>query len=268
MEEDVRTDETTDEPDETTDRREFLKQAGMVGGGALAAIAGLTSVADAQRDIRTGPQERMKPTVENIPMELPESANVAGVEEYREAYEQIAAYTDTNAPAESWAEVFADQNHADWLAGVIILQLRQRFKEAPNLGNNLARLFGTLGAGMDAIREQGVTPDQGGGPRALGNGCGNGCGTGCGSGCMSAITGGFACGGDCGQGCPGVDAAGIICGGGCPATGLKQTSFDREGVATKGIKFKGLSMKRLSAAMRNADKAFDTDLGGPFEREG
>jgi hypothetical protein len=55
----------------------------------------------------------------------------------------------------------------------------------------------------------------------------------------------------------GAENAGLMCGGGCGATGLKQLSFDREGVALEGVKFKGLNIGAVAAAMRNADRAYN-----------
>jgi hypothetical protein len=260
MDEDVRKEETTDEPDqpeETTDRRSFLKKAGMVGGGALAAIAGLASAADAQYDIRTGPEGRMAPTLENIL--LPETGNVAGVEEFRNLFAEMKeAYPPETSPelskeALGWmTDRMSGMSSSDRVAGVAILQMRHRFSESPNVGRNLALLFHLLGTGM-----QSVMPGDRVNPRAMGSGCGDGCGTGCGSGCMSAVAGGFGCGNGCGNDCMGAENAGLMCGGGCGATGLKQLSFDREGAALEGVKFKGLNIGAVAAAMRNADRAYN-----------
>ncbi len=276
---DTHEEEATDETHDQTDRREFLKQAGMVGGGALATLAGLASAADAQGDIRTLPESRMKP---RIPENFIKAPDVASVEEFKKAFARIKEYTDTQGPAPSWAETMANMSPPDRVGGVAILEMRQRFKESPNVGRNLVVLFSTLAAGMESVMpgdRVSTGAGAGGGPhatgtgsresrggfiadvRALGNGCGTGCGNGCGTGCMSAVASGFICGDGCGQGCNGAEAAGLMCGGGCDATGLKQVSFDREGIALKDVRLKGLDMRATSAAMRNADRAYSEVFG-------
>lgn len=273
MEDDVRKDETTDETEETTDRRSFLKKAGMVGGGALATIAGLASAADAQHDIRTRPQRRMGHLIGPNRLGI---EDVASVEEFADAFRRIDEYTDTDSPKPTWAEAFANLSDSDAIAAATILEMRMRFyprdeanrQASRDLGRNIVVLFSTLAAGMASMREQDITPDVGGGPRSLGNGCGNGCGNNCGNGCLSPVAAGFICGNGCGNNCAHPEAMGLACGGGCQGMGLEQLSIDREGVALEGRRFKGLNMNAFAAAMRNANEAFDTDLGGPFQREG
>lgn len=269
MSEDTRNDEATDESEEKTDRRNFLKQAGMIGGGALAAMAGFAAAAEAQRDIRTGPQGRMGDF--QLQRELPavQARNVADVEKYRELFKMAQ-----EIPPERWAkdpkltEAMAEMAPDSRVAGISILQMRQRFKGSPNVGENLIVLFSTLGAGIEALRERGVAAGPGGGPhlegidpRAMGSGCGDGCGSGCGTGCMSAVAGGFGCGSGCGGNCNGAEAAGLMCGNGCQSTGLEQLSFDREGVALKGVRMKSLNMSTMAAAMQNADRAYNEVFG-------
>ncbi|MFO8081650.1 MAG: hypothetical protein R6V07_15285 [Armatimonadota bacterium] len=252
MSEDLRKDDATDEPEEKTDRRSFLKQAGMIGGGALAAMAGFAAAADAQFDIRTGPQGRMG----ELRLPAIQARNVADVEKYRELFSMAR-----EIPPERWgedpklSEAMAEMSPDSRVAGISILQMRQRFKGSPNVGENLVVLFSTLGAGIEALRDSGIDP------RAMGNGCGDGCGTGCGTGCMSAAAGGFGCGNGCGNNCNGAEAAGLMCGNGCQATGLEQLSFDREGAALKGVRMKSLNMKTMGAAMQNADRAYNEVFG-------
>lgn len=263
MSEDVRkqSEDGVEDSEEKTDRRDFLKQAGMIGGGALAALAGLASIADAQ-DIRTRPRIQMQGVdVQKLP--AVQARNVADVEKYRELFRMAQ-----EIPPERWAEdpklseAMAEMSPDSRVAGISILQMRQRFKGSPNVGENLVVLFSTLGAGIEAMREQGVTaPGAGGGPHAMGSGCGDGCGTGCGTGCMSAVAGGFGCGNGCGANCNGAEAAGLMCGNGCQSTGLEQLSFDREGAALKGVRMKSLNMSTMAAAMHNADRAFNEVFG-------
>jgi hypothetical protein len=250
VEEDVRKEETHDDAEETTDRRSFLKKAGLVGGGALAALAGLASGAEAQYDIRTRPRANLGLGPVDAPISGPftfKPGQTASVEDFVRAYEKAG----DEAP---WvfSEIMPDRNHEDWVAGAAIYELRQRFPDSPDVGQNLVVLFSTLAAGMEQ-----EFPGLVYGPRALGSGCGDGCGSGCGSGCMSAVAGGFGCGNGCGNNCNGADAAGLMCGGGCEATGLEQLSFDREGAALEGVKFKGLNIGAMAAAMRNADRAYN-----------
>lgn len=272
MDEDVRKDETTDETGETTDRREFLKQAGMIGGGALAAMAGFASAAEGQ-DIRIGPEGRMKPVPEtfeiNRPFEVPTKG--ASVEEFADAFRKIDEYTDIESPKPTWAEAFANLSDPDAIAATTILEMRMRFysrdeansQASRDLGRNLVVLFNTLAAGIGS-----VMPGDRVSPRALGNGCGNGCGNNCGNACLSPVAAGFICGNGCGNSCAHSEAMGLACGGGCQGMGLEQLTIDREGVALEGRRFTGLDMKAFAAAMHNANEAFNTDLGGPFQREG
>jgi hypothetical protein len=263
MSEDVRNEEAANSNDDKTDRRDFLKQAGMIGGGALAAIAGLASAADAQQDIRIRPQGRMG-NIQLPERQLPaiQMENVASVEEFSRVFAEMkSAYPPETSPEldeaalGQMAEMMAEMSASSRAGGVSILQMRHRFKDSPNVGHNLVVLFSTIGAGMEQFEDGGIDP------RAMGNGCGSGCGTGCGTGCMSAVASGFICGDGCGQGCNGAESAGLMCGGGCEATGLKQLSFDREGMALEGVRMKGLNMKSTAAAMRNADRAYSQVFG-------
>jgi hypothetical protein len=273
MDEDVRKDEPTDEPDETeetTDRRDFLKQAGMVGGGALAAIAGLASAADAQYDIRTGPRGRMAPTLENI-LNIPAREDVASVEEFKSAFDRMQEVGIVEPPPNPWtpsngpqvAEILADFSDPEAIAAVNIVEMRSRFDDNPDgTTANLTILYTVLAEGMEQIRGSGWDP------RALGNGCGDGCGNNCGNACLSPVAAGFICGNGCGNDCAGSEAMGLQCGNGCENMGLEQLTIDRMGHVLGERSFKGLNMKAFAAAMRNANRAFDTDLGGPFQREG
>jgi hypothetical protein len=262
MSEDVRDEDTVDESEDQTDRRDFLKQAGMIGGGALAALAGLASAADAQQDIRTRPRANLGLGPGGAPISGPftiEPGQVASVSEFENLFAEMnAAYPPETSPemaeeaGAKMTEMMADMSPPSKVAAVAIWQMRRRFKGSPNVGQNLVVLFSTLAAGMEQ-----EFPGLVYGPRALGSGCGDGCGSGCGSGCMSAVAGGFGCGNGCGNNCNGADAAGLMCGGGCEATGLEQLSFDRKGAALEGVKFKGLNIGTMAAAMRNADRAYN-----------
>ena len=281
MDEDVRKEETTDEPEETTDRRDFLKRAGMIGGGALAAIAGLASAADAQYDIRTGPRGRMAPTLENI-LNIPAREDVASVKEFRDAFDQMQEVGIVEPPPIPWdkttgpqvAEILADFSDPEAIAAVNVMEMHARFsvagfardeRRADNPDGttvNLTILYTVLAEGMEQMRGSGVDP------RALGNGCGDGCGNNCGNACLSPVAAGFICGNGCGNDCAGSEAMGMQCGNGCENMGLKQLTIDRMGHVLGERSFKGLNMKAFAAAMRNANEALDTDLGGPFQREG
>jgi hypothetical protein len=254
MGEDRRKDEAAEETDETTDRRNFLKQAGMIGGGALAAIAGLASAADAQYDIRTGPQGRMGNIELPGPMPPIKARNVPTMERYKNFFEVAKEFVQPEGLKDvqpKVIEAMADMSPSGKVAGITILQMRQRFKESPNVGQNLVVMFNTIGAGIEELEGSGIDP------RALGNGCGDGCGSGCGTGCMSPVAGGFGCGNGCGNNCNGVEAAGLMCGGGCGATGLEQLSFDRGRNYLEGVQMKSLDMQTMAAAMRNADRAYN-----------
>lgn len=255
MSKDGRREDENQKSEEKTDRRGFLKQAGMVGGGALAAMAGFAAAADAQIDIRTGPQGRMG----NFQLrELPavQARNVADIEKYREIFKMAQEIPPERlAEDPKLSEAMAEMSPDSRVAGISILQMRQRFKSSPNVGENLVVLFSTLGAGIEALRERGIDP------RAMGSGCGDGCGSGCGSGCMSAVAAGLGCGNGCGNNCNGAEAAGLMCGNGCASTGLEQLSFDREGAALKGVRMKSLNMSTMAAAMQNADRAYNEVFG-------
>jgi hypothetical protein len=264
VEDDVRKDETTDETEEATDRRRFLKQAGMIGGGALAAIAGLTSAVDAQYDIRVDPQGRMNPRLE-LPQVQLERSRVASVEEFKEVFVEIRALTP---PLSDWwdegqsqqvAEIMSDLNDPSAIAAVNLLQMRGRFKDNPDGTTvNLTILYTLLAEGMEQLSGSGLDP------RALGNGCGEGCGNNCGNACLSPVAAGFICGNNCGNNCAGSEAMGLQCGNGCQNMGLRQLTIDPEGMALKDRSFKGLNMKAFAAAMRNANEAFDASFGGPI----
>lgn len=244
MGDETRNDETTPEREEKTDRRKFLKQAGMIGGGALAAMAGFSVAAEAQRDIRVRPRDLQLPQLRT---------RVASTEQFAEAFGRLKEAGAAERANRRWAEAMADLSAADRFAGVSILEMRQRFPRSPNVGENLIVLFHLLGLGT--ANADGVDP------RAFGNGCGDGCGNGCGTGCMSAVAGGFGCGNGCGAGCNDSEASGLMCGNGCGATGLDQLSFDREGVALDGVRMTGLDMGAAAAAMLNADRAYNEVFG-------
>lgn len=248
MSDDTRKDETIDESEGKTDRRNFLKQAGMIGGGALAAMAGFTIAADAQIETRPIPRR----TTQGL--QLPQlRTRGASAEQFAEVFKRLREAGATERADRRWAEAMGNLSPTDRIAGVSILELRQRFPGSPNLGENLIVLFHLLGAGMANV--EGVDP------RAFGNGCGDGCGNGCGSGCMSAVAGGFGCGNGCGAGCNNPEASGFFCGGGCGATGLEQLTFDREGAALDGIRMRSFDMRTAAAAMQNADRAYNEVFG-------
>lgn len=253
MDRDRHTDENTpDENEEKTDRRSFLKQAGMIGGGALAAMAGLAASAGAQQDIRLGPEGRMR-TIDPGRFPILQRSQGASAEQFAEVFAKLKGNRDEIVMSREVAEAMADMSPTDRVGAVAILELRQRFKGAPNLGENLIVLFSLLGAGMSNI--EGIDP------RGMGNGCGDGCGNGCGTGCMSPVAAGFICGNGCGNNCMGAEAAGLMCGGGCAATGLREIGFDREGAALEGVRLKGLDMQATAAAMQNAERAFRQVFG-------
>lgn len=257
MDEDVRSDETTDDTEDTTDRREFLKRAGMIGGGALAAIAGLASAAEAQYDIRRMPQGRMSPTLRLPQLQL-KSPAAASVEQFEEIFREMKEAI--SPPLSDWwseeqsqqvAEMIGDLNDPSAIAAVNVLQMSGRFKESRgDTTANLTILYTLLAEGMEQVRASGVDP------RAMGSGCGQGCGNSCGNACLSPVAAGFICGNGCGSGCAGAEAMGLQCGNGCQQMGLRQLTIDPEGMALKGRNFKGLNMKAFAAAMSNAAQAF------------
>ncbi|MGI5817794.1 MAG: hypothetical protein ACOX9R_06820 [Armatimonadota bacterium] len=233
--------------EETTDRRSFLKQAGMIGGGALVAMAGLAASAGAQQDIRLGPEGRMR-TID--PRQLSAvQLKVASQEQYAQAFARLREMGATQQADRRWAEAMAGMSPGDRVGGVAVLELRQRFRNVPNLGENLVVLFSLLAAGKEQLKDVGEQA------------AGLGCGSGCGGNCLAPVAGGLGCGSGCGGNCAGADAGGVFCGGGCQMAGLRQVTFDREGTALEGVQLRGLDLKSMAAAMQNADRAFSQVFG-------
>lgn len=248
MSDEIRDDEMREESADETDRRAFLRQAGMIGGGALAALAGLAAAADAQ-DIRTFPRTRMGDRGLLLPA-IQEQA--ASADQFARAFARLREMGATEKPDERWAEAMGEMSPSSRAAGALLLELRQRFKDSRDVGNNLVILFSLLASGMRQLQDQGIDP------HALGNSCGNGCGNNCGNACLSPVAAGFICGNGCGGNCSAMTAAGLACGGGCEDAGLRQLTFDREGMVVDEIK---MNMPTVAAAMRNADRAYNEVFG-------
>ena len=141
--EERRDDDMTDEPnEEKTDRRSFLRQAGMIGGGALAAMAGLAASAGAQQDIRLGPEGRMR-TID--PTRLPTlRSRGASTEQFAEVFAKLKANRDEIVMSREVAEAMADgiriRSNADIAVSVTGIA-------GPD-GGTIAKPVGTVFIGM------------------------------------------------------------------------------------------------------------------------
>jgi len=239
MSDDTRREDEPQDSEELTDRREFLKQAGLVGGGTLAILAGLASNADAAEVLRLKPQLM--------------TMQVAAVRQHSELFAKIKPeVSGALLPAGQLRDAMtsAKLQPADRLAAVSILQMQQRFNSTPDVGRNIATLFALLAVGMEDVK--------GFNPRAAGNTCGSGCGYGC----MSGAASGFICGNGC-MAPEGLEnelamrAGGFICGNSCAGAGLQDLTIDMDGQMLGDVNFAALNMAQVAASMNNAAQAYN-----------
>ncbi|MBD3291821.1 MAG: hypothetical protein GF393_02790 [Armatimonadia bacterium] len=242
MSDDTRKDDRPCEDEESNGRREFLKQVGLVGGGALAMLAGLAADGEAAEILLRRPQM----------MEL----KVAPIQRHNEVFAKIKPSVEgAQLPAVQLRESMtaAKLQPADRVANVAVLQMEQRFAGMPDVGKHISTLFLLLSAGMEDIK--------GFNPRAAGNGCGSGCGYGC----MSGVASGFICGNNCMS--HGLEdqlqmrAGGFICGNNCAAPGLEALTIDVEGEMLGDVNFQALNMTEVAKSMENAANAYNQVFG-------
>lgn len=240
MGDDIRREDETQEDEERTDRREFLKHAGMIGGGVLAALAGLAANADAAEVLRQLPQLSQ--------------LQVAPIRQHNELFAKIRPEISDELllPAVQMREAMASarMQPPDRVAAVAVLQMEQRFQAMPDVGKHIATLFALLAVGMQDVR--------GFNPRAAGNGCGSGCGYGC----IASAASGFICGNNCSmpEGLATqleTRAGGFICGNNCADAGLQDLTIDMDGQMLGDVNFATLDMAQVAASMDNAAQAYN-----------
>jgi len=239
MSDDTRREDEPQDAGELTDRREFLKHVGMVGGGVLAALAGLAATTDAAEVLRVEPRLM---TMQMTP-----------VARYNDVFAKIKPnIQNAQLPAVQMREAMmgAKLQPADQVASVAVLQLEERFKAMPDVGRHIATLFALLAVGMPDVK--------GFNPRAAGNTCGSGCGYGC----IAGAASGFICGNNC-SAPEGLEdklamrAGGFICGNNCSQAGLKDLTIDMEGQMLGDVNFAALNMSQVAASMNNAAQAYN-----------
>jgi hypothetical protein len=247
MSEDRHDEEIEETGEGRTDRREFLKKTGLAA-GALAAMAGLGSIAEAQ-NIRLQP----RPNIGRIgDLRGLQVLQVPSTQQFVQAFDALKQSGQVGPRAmPSWNDPLARLNPAGRLAGVIILEMSQRQQALPDAGKNLAVLFTLLARGM-------ANAGNAGDLRAAGNGCGNQCGYGC----AAPVATGFICGNNCIVGPPMRErmaaqvADGFICGNNCSGAGLQDLTIDANGDVLGDVSFKSLNMTQVAGAMRNAAQAY------------
>jgi hypothetical protein len=235
------------------DRRNFLKNAALMAGGAL---AGLLGVSSAQAQPR--PPIKVKPKLPNINLKVGDQ-QPASREEFITVFKMIKKdaggeeeFMDAKVN-EAWKEAAGRLNSVSRAGGLAVLELSLRTanmaggEASYGVGLRLGQLYEVLDAGMKANPES---------PVAIGNGCGTGCGNGCGTGCMAAMGGGVHCGFGCeggGEDYPG----GVFCGGGCSGPAANEFMFDDQGIVMEGVNIERADMGVMSQAMKNAGAAYD-----------